>query len=363
MRIGFVLYGKLEDQSGGFLYDRLVLERLRLGGDEVEVLSLPWRGYFPSLMDNLDQGLRLLLTEKKWDILVQDELAHPSLITINRQIHQQGMFPVVSLVHLLNSASPHPRVKQNLYRLIERQYLRNVDGCIFVSQHNRHLAERMLGFTPPFTIAYPAGDHLPPKISPAQISARAEQARELRIVFLGALIPRKALHVLLQALERLDQIEWQLQVIGSPDVDPKYAAEVSAQAQHPGLAGRVFFLGHLSHTEIARCLADCDVMALPSAAEGYAIAYLEAMGHGLPVIATLASGAVELIQHGNNGFLIQLGDVTSITTHLRTLAKNPALRERMSLAARRSFDEHPGWADTTRVIREFLSKMVQQAKN
>ena len=52
MRIGLVIYGSLDTLSGGYLYDRKLVEYLRAQGDTVEVISLPWRNYAAHLTDN-----------------------------------------------------------------------------------------------------------------------------------------------------------------------------------------------------------------------------------------------------------------------------------------------------------------------
>ena len=53
MRIGLVIYGSLDTISGGYLYDRKLVEFLLHHGDQVEIISLPWRDYTRHLMDNL----------------------------------------------------------------------------------------------------------------------------------------------------------------------------------------------------------------------------------------------------------------------------------------------------------------------
>ena len=53
MRVGLLIYGSLDILTGGFLYDRLLVDYLRREGDEVEVISLPWRTYGRHLSDNL----------------------------------------------------------------------------------------------------------------------------------------------------------------------------------------------------------------------------------------------------------------------------------------------------------------------
>ncbi len=52
MKIGLIIYGSLEIVSGGYLYDRKLVEFLKDQGDQVEIISLPWRGYLRSLADN-----------------------------------------------------------------------------------------------------------------------------------------------------------------------------------------------------------------------------------------------------------------------------------------------------------------------
>src|SRR5512137_1397143 len=93
MKIGLLIYGSLETLSGGYLYDRLLVEYLRAQGDTVEIISLPWRNYAAHLGDNfrfrLPPGLELL---------IQDELNHPSLVGANLGKHT---YPVISLVHHL----------------------------------------------------------------------------------------------------------------------------------------------------------------------------------------------------------------------------------------------------------------------
>ncbi len=53
MRLGLVIYGNLETISGGYLYDRKLVEHLERQGDQVEIISLPWRNYARHLGDNL----------------------------------------------------------------------------------------------------------------------------------------------------------------------------------------------------------------------------------------------------------------------------------------------------------------------
>src|SRR5687767_12125907 len=80
MRIGLVIYGSLDTLSGGYLYDRKLVEYLRSQEDSVEIISLPWRNYAAHLIDNFSFRLP---DSQRFDILIQDELNHASLILAN----------------------------------------------------------------------------------------------------------------------------------------------------------------------------------------------------------------------------------------------------------------------------------------
>ena len=95
MRIGLVIYGALSQRTGGYLYDRMLVAGLRRLGAEVEVIRLPDGWYGGRLLQNLAQGAR----RRRLDVVLQDELCHPSLWLANRW----RRCPVVAIVHNLGA--------------------------------------------------------------------------------------------------------------------------------------------------------------------------------------------------------------------------------------------------------------------
>src|SRR5262249_24870651 len=84
MHVGLLIYGDLETLTGGYLYYRKLVAYLKEKGVEGEVISLPWRNYVRHLGDNFSRRLLHRLAAVKFDILIQDELNHPSLFLMNR---------------------------------------------------------------------------------------------------------------------------------------------------------------------------------------------------------------------------------------------------------------------------------------
>lgn len=238
MRFGLVIYGSLDTLSGGYLYDRMLVRQLRLLGHEVEVCSLPLRDYANHLEDNFNHAWLARLAGLDVDLLLQDELNHPSLLTANRLLRQHRRFPVVSIVHHLRSSEAHPAPLLPLYRQAERQYLRSVDGLLCNSFTTRQAAQTLAGHRQPVHVAWPAANHLPgPDLPDHAIAQRAQETGPLRLLFVGNLMPRKGLHTLLDALGQVDRSLWQLTVVGRQDVDYAYAKLIGRQVAAMGATG------------------------------------------------------------------------------------------------------------------------------
>ena len=96
------------------------------------------------------------------------------------------------------------------------------------------------------------------------------------------------------------------------------------------MADRVRFLGQQSRAEVREALAAADVFALPTTAEAFGIAVLEARCAGLPVVAMGGNGLVDLIQHGETGLLA--GSAAEFADQLALVCADPALRARFGQA-------------------------------
>lgn len=348
MKIGLVVCGDIDTISGGFLYDRQLISRLRSAGDSVELIILPRRSYVGRLADNL----RPRLTGRV-DIVLQDELAHPSLIVSNRGKH---VAPVISIVHNLRSEERRPAWQNAFYRLPEKLYLSSVDGFIFNSVATRSSVGRLIGSQLPHVVAPPGGDRLG-ELRPDDIQARAFEGGPLRLLFLANVIQGKGLHTLLEALARMPSTDCELDVVGRCDVEPAYARRMQRFAQELGLP--VIFRGPLDNEPLESRLRRAQVLVLPSFYEGFGIAYLEGMAHGLAAIGTTAGAIPELIEDGHNGYLIAPGDSELLAEHLRGLAADRPLLGRLGVGAWRTFKSRPTWRESATMIRDFLTSVLE----
>ena len=363
MKIGLVIYGSLDTVSGGYLYDRKLVEYLRAQGDTVEIISLPWRNYAAHLLDNfrfrlpssnvIMSGAKQSQNNQPFDILIQDELNHPSLIGANQGKHP---YPIVSLVHHLRCSELRPKWQNDLYRVVEKKYLQSVDGFIFNSKTTEGVVTRLVESSKPSVVAYPPTDRFGGTISESEIKERA-QSSELRILFLGNVIYRKGLHTLLEAVKRLTS-NVKVDIVGGLTSELQYAYEMERYVLTHELSSVITFHGPLDNEPLIEMYKQSHVMVVPSSYEGFGIVYLEGMGFGLPAMGTTAGAASEIITNGQDGYLIESDDVITLARHLAELVTNRELLLKLSLNAVKRYQAQPKWNETAKSIREFLYQMV-----
>lgn len=350
MHVALVIYGSLDTLSGGYLYDRKLVEHLRARGDVVDVISLPWRNYGRHLLDNASGDLRRRLAHGSWDLILQDELNHPSLFALNGWLPARP--PRVSIVHHLRCSEDRPAWQNALYRQVERRYLTSIHAAIFNSQTTRSVTEDVAGLAIPGVVAYPAGDRFGPGLGEEAVVARARESGPLRLLFLGNLIPRKNLHGLLDGLAAV-RAPWTLSVIGGAP-EPAYAERVRRQADRLGMTERVRWRGAVSDAEVRAALLEHQALVVPSSYEGFGIVYVEALRFGLPVLATTAGAAPEVVGHDSEGALVPPNDPASIAGVLEGWANDRERLAALGLNALARAQTFPTWEQTGQTIRDYL---------
>ena len=357
MRIAFVIYGSLDEISGGFIYDRALVGALRALGHQVDVFGLRWRGYFAAVARSFVVVHQLRPPPEApspYDAVIQDELVHPSVFVANRD---RRAWPrgrsLLALVHNLRSRQPAEALA-GLKARVERRYLQSVDGLICVCAATLADAHALAGNGLPAVVIRPGRDHITPDVDDDLLDVRSRAPGPLRVLYAAAVQPEKGLHRLLEALARIPRPAFTLDVVGRAG-SPRYAGEIRRQLIRLGIEAQVRLHGERSGAELAALFRQSHVLALPSDREAYSLSCLEALGFGLPVLAPAPGGMSEMIEPGREGFLLDPYDSEAWARALRGLAEDRHRLRTMAGAAVARYRAHSTWREAAGAAAAFMT--------
>jgi hypothetical protein len=198
-------------------------------------------------------------------------------------------------------------------------------------------------------------------------SHRTDERR--RLLFVGRHERRKGIHLLLEVLPGLldRHPNWSCDLIGNNKVAaaPGATFESLFMAQHAGASwmSRVRFLGPVADVDLPGHYATADLFVAPSLFESFGLIYLEAMQHGVPVVAARVGGVPDVVADGEEGLLVPPGDRAALGLALDRLMTNDAERARLGANAKRSVRttrSHLAMAD--RMLVEYRELMKDDAR-
>jgi Glycosyltransferase len=344
-----VVPGRLQTPTGGFVYDRQMVAGLRTAGRCAGVVELP--GAFPRpSTDAIHAAVERLsaLPDQAW--VVVDGLALTPLASAFAALANRSN--LIALVHhpLCDEPGLTASEAADLFRR-ERAALTRVHGVIVTSETTgRRLAA--------FAVA-------PERISvvtPGAIDRRPHPRRRPRaaghprLLSVGSLVPRKGQDVLLRALAPLRHAPWRLTLVG-PARDAAFARRLRLHSRSLRLAHRVAFLGAVSAQAVHRCYATADLFVLASRHEGFGIVLVEALAHGLPVVATRV-GAIPEAVPGGSAVLVPPANPAALTTALRPLIFRRTARLQAATHGRRFARHGRHWQDAAVDFQTALDRII-----
>lgn len=208
---------------------------------------------------------------------------------------------------------------------------------------------------------------IPNGVDTAHFHARPEARDDLRrkyklppdafaIVFVGALDAAhhyRRVDLLIDAVAQLRRPDLHLVVVGDGDLRPHYEQHAEAK----GVRQQTHFLGKRGHDVLPEIYNIGDVVVLPSQLqESFGMVLIEGMACGLPAIASTLPGVRMIVNHGEDGLLIEPGNMMALADAIESLMKDPTRRQQMGLAGRRKVEAKYTWA----AIGNALVKVYQE---
>ena len=368
MRILYIVSAYSRDESDVITpWLSETIRRLGRRGVQVEVLAPSYRGLRDQVIDGVPVH-RFRYAPERWEDLTHDQTApdrvreKPAYLTLvpgyvvagsiaAARLARSGRFDVIH-VHwpiphgviglAAKQASALPLVstfhgveltwtarKMPFLRPFLRHLIRKSDAVTANSSHTERLIREA---EPKHVVRVPFGAALEPGASPAHGSP-AGASSAFRLLFVGRLVERKGLTHLLDALASLrSRRALRLDVVGDGPLREVLESRVAAL----GLMDVVRFRGFVPDGELSAAFAEADAFVLPAVedakgdVEGLGVVLIEALMHGVPVIASESGGIVDIVRHERTGLLVKPGDAGALADAIDRLASDGGLRDRLA---------------------------------
>jgi len=327
-----VLPGHLDSRTGGYIYDRQIVDGLRAKKWAVDVKTLD--DSFPRPTTSaVTHAAEVFAALPSGTVTLVDSLA---LGAIPEIIERHGSrLRIVALVHLPLAADVGiGEDAAERIAVAEQRALRAASLVVVTGRATLSLLAR-------YTLPSSRVVVIEPGTTPAAL-ARGSAAAQLELLCVATLNQGKGHGDLIAALAAVPSRNWRLTCAGSLTRHPPTVARVRAIIQECRLDDRVVLAGELGGDALETCYDQSDLFVLATLRETYGMAVAEALAHGLPVVST-ETGAIPDLVGSEAGLLVPPGDIAALTSALARFMNDADLRERLAAGARRVRPRLPGW--------------------
>ncbi len=339
--IAFVVPGRLNQLTGGYLFERHLVEGLRARGRGVRVIELSARDPVAdrAMIAALPDGTKTVV----------DGLALTSLgEVLAAQTHR---LRVIAFVHgpLAQETDLPPAAAQRA-ALREAGLLSRARGVLCPSCKTAAAVED-----------YGISSERIAVVSPG--TARPKRPSRLRrgpvraLLCVANVVPRKGHELLVEAMAQIADLDWSLVCIGSLERHQGTVRAVRRRILAAGLGRRITLAGEYQPQAVERAYRAADAFVLPSFHEGYGMVCAEAMIHGLPVIATTAGAIPETVPH-QAGLLVPPGNALALARAVRRVIAQPEIAARLAAGSRAAGALLPSWLQATEAWEAAFDRLV-----
>lgn len=347
-RLSFVIPGDLASRTGGYEYDRRIIDGLRRAGWTVDVIALD--GSFPRPTDAaLADAERQFAALEPGQLVLADGLAFGAMPTVAER--HGSRLRVVALVH-------HPLAfESGLEDGVAAQLLRDESVALAAAAHVVVTSARTACALASLGVSEERISVVVPGTDPVEACPQPS-CPPRRLLCVGSVVPRKGHAVLIDALKRLRDLEWTLACVGSLTRSLATVEKLRQQIDAAGLGERVTLAGECGEAGLREAYASADLFVLPTLYEGYGMVVAEALARGLPVIAS-RTGAIEELVGEDAGVVVPPGDVEALTDALRRVLSDARFAHALGDGAGRRMRELPTWSDASRDMATVLMRVAR----
>jgi glycosyltransferase involved in cell wall biosynthesis len=330
--------------TGGNIYDRRICAGLAAAGWDIRVTVIAPAWPASGLGARADLTRIVSAVPDGATVLIDGLIASPAAAQL---LPHTGRIQLTVLLHMPLATVPGtpPSVLRS-----ERAVLRAATSVIATSEWTRQqVLSRYAIPARQVHIARPGADRV------------AAPARPVRghLICVGVLSHHKGQDLLVEALAGLPERNWHCLLVGPLDRDPEFVGQLRARITRLGYGHRIRLTGVLTGAALSHAYTTADLLVAPSRSETYGMTVIEALAHGLPVIAAAVGGLPEALGSTADGTrpgkLITPGDPAALAAALGEWLGDEQHRHRLRAAARQRRSALPGWDQTTQDVANVLT--------
>lgn len=352
-RLTFVLPGDPRTATGGYEYDRRMLQELRDLGWSTQVVTLD--SSFPMPTEEALRDARQQFSVFPTGSLVMiDGLA---LGAMPELVHaHKDRLRMVGLVHhpLAAETGLSPHCVSQLFES-ERRALQAMCLVVVTSQMTRRALEAYGVASHRIAVAEP-GVERPVRQSFEPKRRTEDGPTPVRMLCVATITPRKGHDLLMDALAPLGTVHWTLRCVGDITRSPATVDALSMRIQAAGWEERVVLTGEIGETELLREFRAADLFVLATRLEGYGMAVAQALAQGLPVVST-RTGAISELVPPEAGLLVEPNDPAGLSQALSRVLRDADFRQRLADGARAVGAGLPNWSAAAQRLSQILVGM------
>lgn len=342
----FLIPGDLMTPTGGYAYDRQILDHLKRR--DFPLVHLPLGGNWPFPDGHaLSACAKLFGALSERTALLIDGLAFGAM---PEALLRQARGPLIALCHHpLALETGLDETMRHALRASEMRAFDHATAVIVTSAATAHLLEREFGVRKhKLRIAVPG----------TKIMSRAMGGGSPpQIVAVGSVCVRKNYDGLLTSLRHVADLPWRLTIAGRIE-DADLMDILSGTISTSGWTDRIRFTGPITDEEVEQLLGAADIFVMPSHYEGYGMALMEAVASGLPCVTTDAVPSARQVPAGGLA-IVPAGDSAAFGSAIRELLADMKARKILGNLAWQARNTLPNWEDAAEIIANTLREALR----
>lgn len=328
----FVVPGDINTRTGGYRYDKRIIDGLKDSGTAVQLVSLEGDYPFPSEQQKVQASAQFEQIPDNTHTIV-DGLAFSAIPEIIAQ-HSDRLNFTALIHHPLALETGLSAADASVLEAREKEALSFARKVITTSKFT---ADTLLNYQVSANKLFP----ILPGTDPAPASPYADSP-PWNLLCVATITARKGHEILIQALATLTDYNWQLTCAGSTQRDPDTYSQLLTSINNLNLTSRIHFAGEVDDEHLSTLYQQTDLAVLASWYEGYGMVLDEAVSRALPIVCT-RGGAIQHTVPDGAGLLVNPGDAEGLARAIETFFSDTHCRQRLRDAATRAREQQRSW--------------------